>query len=99
MKIKEMEIKVNNVSEGKYKFVVARLVSGELWYYGRFETQGEAEKCAKEFENGVVLKDVTAKEPAPEVKCSRCGKTLTEFDIFMNYCPICMKALEKENGE
>ena len=32
MKIKEMEVKVNNVSEGKYKFVVARLVSGELWY-------------------------------------------------------------------
>lgn len=96
MKIKEMEVKVNNVSEGKYKFVVARLVSGELWYYGRFETQGEAEKCAQEFENGVVLKDVTAKEPRAEIKCPKCGRPLTDFDLFMKYCPLCMKSLEEK---
>ena len=47
MKCKQMEVTVQNVTEGKSKYVVARLVEGKLWYYGRFETEGEAEKCAE----------------------------------------------------
>lgn len=96
MKNKDMLVQVKNITEGKEKYVVARLVSGELWYWGRFETQGEAEKVAQEFENGVVLKDVTAKEPRAEIKCPKCGRPLTDFDLFMKYCPLCMKTLEEK---
>lgn len=93
MKIKQMEVTVQNVTEGKSKYVVARLVEGKLWYYGRFKTEGEAEKCAGEFDNGLVLEDITAKEPRAEIKCPECGRSLTDFDLFMRYCPLCMKTL------
>ena len=96
MKSKEMNVKVENVSDGKDKFVVARLVEGKLWYYGRYETENRAKEVSEEFENGLVLFDETAKEPKPEIKCSRCGKVLTDFDMFMDFCPICMKKLEKK---
>ena len=96
MKSKEMVVNVKNISEGKYKYVVARLVFGEFWYYGRYETEGQAKEVAKELNNGAVLIDESAKEPKPEIKCSRCGKVLTDFDIFMDFCPICMKKLEKK---
>ena len=95
MKIKNMEVTVQNVTEGKYKYVVARLVEGKLWYYGRFETEGEAEKCAGEFDNGLVLEDITAKEPRAEIKCPKCGRSLTDFDLFLNFCPLCMKKLKE----
>ena len=96
MKCKDMEVKVKNVSEGKSRYVVARLVSNELWYYGRFEIEGEADKVAEELENGLVLKDVTAKEPREEIKCPKCGRPLTDLDLFMKYCPLCMKTLEEK---
>jgi len=96
MKCKDMEVKVKNVSEGKSRYVVARLVSNELWYYGRFETEGEADKVAEELENGLVLKDITAKEPREEIKCPKCGRPLTDLDLFMKYCPLCMKTLGEE---
>ena len=93
MKSKEMAVKVKNVAEGKNKFVVAKLVSGELWYYGRYSSEREAADVSNEIQNGLVLIDETAKEPKPEVKCPKCGRSLTDFDLFMNFCPLCMKTL------
>lgn len=51
-------VEVNNTSRSSYegKFVVARLVNGELWYYGAYETEEDAERVRDVFENGVVLK-------------------------------------------
>lgn len=95
MKSKDMLVQVNNITEGKEKYVVARLVSGELWYYGRYPKE-KANEVANEFENGIVLFDETAKEPKPEIKCKTCGRVLTDFDLFMKFCPLCMKSLEEK---
>lgn len=57
----EFKVKVNNVSKSNgfpNQFIVARLVDGELWYYGTYETEEEANKVRSEFENGIVLKGV-----------------------------------------
>ena len=51
-----MKVKVNNVTEGEEKFVVARVLEGELWYYGRYPEQ-RAVEVAKEIE-GVVLEGI-----------------------------------------
>ena len=40
---KDMSVKVKNVTEGKAKYVVAKLVNGELWYYNRWENKEDAE--------------------------------------------------------
>ena len=93
LKCKDMTVQVKNITEGKEKYVVARLVSGELWYYGRYDTEQRAKEVAEEFENGIVLFDTTAKDPKPEVKCPTCGRILTDFDLFMNFCPLCMNTL------
>ena len=51
-------VEVNNTSRSSYegKFIVARLVNGELWYYGMYESEEQANNVREEFENGVVLK-------------------------------------------
>ena len=95
LKCKDMTVQVKNITEGKEKYVVARLVSGELWYYGRYETENRAKEVSEDFDNGLVLLDPTAKHPKPEVKCPKCGRVLTEFDLFMNFCPLCMKNLKE----
>lgn len=53
-------VEVNNTSRSSYegKYIVARLVNGEFWYYGMYETEEDANKVREEFENGVVLKGV-----------------------------------------
>lgn len=51
-----MKVKVNNVTEGEEKFVVARVSDGKLWYYGRYPEQ-RAVEVAKEIE-GIVLEDI-----------------------------------------
>lgn len=50
-------VEVNNTSRSSYenKFVVARLVNGELWFYGMYETEEEANRVRDEFPNGIVL--------------------------------------------
>jgi hypothetical protein len=42
--------------------MVARLVDGELWYYGLYDTWERAEEVAKELGNGVVFEIDTEKE-------------------------------------
>lgn len=55
----EFKVKVNNVSRSSgypNEFIVARLVDGEFWYYGAYETEERANEVRSEFENGIVLK-------------------------------------------
>ena len=52
---KTMKVKVNNITEGNAKFVVARLVDGELWYWGRWDNKQEAKRVAKEIDGLVVV--------------------------------------------
>ena len=95
MNDKEMIVKVKNVTEGSSKYVVARLDHNELWYWGRWDTQKEAERVAEEVD-GVVLFDETAQAKKPKMVCPHCHKReLTDFDIFMNFCPLCMKSLKE----
>ena len=48
---------INNYKSGEEKYIVARLVAGELWYYGRYESIERAEMVAAEFENAVVIEE------------------------------------------
>lgn len=51
-----MKVKVNNVTEGEEKFVVARVSDGELWYYGRYEEE-RAREVAEEI-GGIVVEEI-----------------------------------------
>lgn len=37
------------------KYVVARAVCGELWFWGSWNDENEAYRVAKQFDNGCVL--------------------------------------------
>lgn len=94
MNSKYMTIKVNNVTEGSSDHVVARVVDGECWYYGRYD-KSRAEEVAKEID-GIVLLDL---EHKVEPVIHTCGRRLTDFDLFMNFCPLCMKSLGERNEQ
>lgn len=51
-----MKVKVNNVTEGEEKFIVARVSDGELWYYGRYEEE-RAKEVAEEI-GGIVVEEI-----------------------------------------
>lgn len=55
---KYMKTLVNNVEyeSSINKFIVARPVNCELWYYGRYATEERAKEVAKEI-NGIVVED------------------------------------------
>ena len=46
---------VQNVPKDADKYIVARLVMGELWYWGSWESKEAADRVAEQFDNGVVL--------------------------------------------
>ena len=50
------QIKVNNVAEyaGECRWWAIRIVDGEAWFYGAFDTEKEATKAAKEIGGMVV---------------------------------------------
>lgn len=54
---RELTIKVKNMPnlKGYEGFVVARLVDGELWYYGIYDSFERAEEVRSCFENGVIV--------------------------------------------
>ncbi len=51
----EIKNKPNTEQSG---FMVARLVDGELWYYGTYPEKDRADSVAVEIGNGVVLKQM-----------------------------------------
>lgn len=48
-------MKVNNLDAEHERFVVARVVDGELWYWGSWNTDEAAIRVAQQFDNGVVV--------------------------------------------
>lgn len=50
-----IKAEVQNVPKDADKYIVARLVMGELWYWGSWETKKAADRVAEQFDNGVVL--------------------------------------------
>ena len=95
---KKMTVEIQNVTEGKYKYVVARYCEdNKLWYWGRWKTKEEAESVAEEIGGVVVIDETAQEEPKEEHYCPFCKKKLTDFDLFMKWCPLCMKSIgEKE---
>lgn len=47
--------KVNNLDAEHERYVVARLVDGELWYWGSWDDAEAAKIVAQQFDNGVVI--------------------------------------------
>lgn len=50
-------VKIHNLPEHPNKLVVARVVDGELWYYGSFDSEDRAEYSKKEVDG--IIAEVT----------------------------------------
>ena len=51
-----VSIKIYNLPDSEMqRWVVVRLVSGKLWFYGTYDDRERAEKAAGDFENGLVI--------------------------------------------
>ncbi len=48
-------VEVMNLNRADKKYIVARAINGELWFWGQWDDEDEARKVAEQFENGVVL--------------------------------------------
>lgn len=76
-------MKVNNLDAEHERFVVARLVDGELWYWGSWNTDEAAIRVAQQFDNGVVV-DMEENLMTEKLKpCPFCGGK-AEFIIYWN---------------
>jgi hypothetical protein len=51
----EAKVEVYNCPDDAYRYIVCRLNSGELWYWGCYDTMREATQVADSFENGLVV--------------------------------------------
>ena len=49
------QVLVRNVSPTHFRYIVCRLVDGDLWYYSTWKTREAADTAAAEFENGIVV--------------------------------------------
>lgn len=55
----KVDLKINNIQPGYNEpYVVARLIDGTLWYFGRYSTEEEAEMAAEQFNNAIVMEVV-----------------------------------------
>ena len=52
-----LRAKVNNLPDDSKKYVVARLIDGEFWFWGSYENEDRAKQAAKDI-GGVVLENV-----------------------------------------
>lgn len=52
--------KINNLPEyaREYKFIVAREVAGEFWFYGAYSENKVAQIAQKEINNGIIFENV-----------------------------------------
>ena len=48
-------VTVMNTNERMSRYVVCRLVDGQLWFYTSWDTRQQADKATEEFENGLVV--------------------------------------------
>lgn len=51
----EVKAIVFNTPEDVDKYIVAKAVCGELWYWGSWDNKNDAFRVAKQFDNGCVL--------------------------------------------
>lgn len=56
---REYTVTVNNVPEDAERYVVARLICQELWYYCSFSDYDKARECERQFENGIIVSELT----------------------------------------
>lgn len=48
-------VTINNLPEKHKRYVVARLVQNELWYWGSWNDRRDADDVALTFDNGIVV--------------------------------------------
>ena len=48
-------VTIYNLSPNHSRYVVCRLVDGQLWFYTSWSDKDKAEAAAQEFENGLVV--------------------------------------------
>lgn len=49
------KVEVYNAPKDADRYIVARLIMGELCYWGSWDTKEAADRVAEQFENGLVL--------------------------------------------
>lgn len=54
-----MDAKINNLPDyaDKYKYIVATLVDGQLWFYGAYDSYDMVEDALKETSGRVIIKN------------------------------------------
>lgn len=57
------QVKIQNCAKDPSRFIVARAVGGELWYWGSWDTEEEAKRVIhdNDFDNGVVIESTGGK--------------------------------------
>ena len=53
--IRTGKVEIQNCPAETDKYIVARFVMGEFWYWGSWQDKKAAERVAGTFDNGVVL--------------------------------------------
>lgn len=48
-------VEIMNITEKHSKYVVCRLVDGQLWFYASWSDRESADNTAAEFDNGIVV--------------------------------------------
>lgn len=48
-------VTVMNTNEKISRYVVCRLLDGQLWFYTSWDTRQQADNAAEEFDNGLVV--------------------------------------------
>lgn len=54
-----MNVKINNIPEyaNHYKYVVATLVEGQLWFYGAYDEYDKADRAFKEMDGRLIIEN------------------------------------------
>ena len=54
-----MDVKINNIPEyaNHYKYVVATLVEGQLWFYGAYDEYDKADRAFKEMDGRLIIEN------------------------------------------
>ena len=50
-----VKVEVNNMTKNPKRYIVARVVDGQLWYFSTWKIKEDAERTAMELDNAIVL--------------------------------------------
>lgn len=79
-----MDVKINNIPEyaNHFKYIVATLVDGQLWFYGAYDSYDMADGAFKEMDDRLII------ENHMDVDSSKHGHWFITEHEYLN-CSVC----------